>query len=42
MTRFHTLFLIGRSANVLAGRTSFRIKTRTEDGEYINVVFEVV
>jgi hypothetical protein len=39
-TRFHTLFLVGRSANVLAERTGFRILDRTRDGEYINVIFE--
>jgi SAM-dependent methyltransferase len=42
VTRFHTLFLIGRSADVLAERTGFRVKKRTKDGEYINVVFEAV
>jgi SAM-dependent methyltransferase len=40
-TRFHTLFLIGRSADVLAERTGFRVKHREKDGEYINVVFEL-
>jgi SAM-dependent methyltransferase len=39
-TRFHTLFLLGRSAHVLAERTGFRVRDRTEDGEYINVIFE--
>jgi SAM-dependent methyltransferase len=38
-TRFHTLFLLGRSADVLAERTGFRITERIENGEYINVVF---
>jgi SAM-dependent methyltransferase len=42
VTRFHTLFLIGRSADVLAERTGFRVKNRTKDGEYINVIFEAV
>ena len=40
VTRFHTLFLIGRSAEVLAVRTGFRVKNRLRDGEYMNVVFE--
>jgi len=39
-TRFHTLFLPGRSADVLAKRTGFRVRQRTKDGEYINVIFE--
>ena len=38
-TRFHTLFLLGRSPHVLAERTGFRVQERTQDGEYINVVF---
>ncbi len=41
-TRFHTLFLIGRSADVLSERTGFRVKHREKDGEYINVVFELL
>jgi SAM-dependent methyltransferase len=41
-TRFHTLFLLGRSADVLAARTGFRIAERTKDGEYINVVFAMI
>jgi SAM-dependent methyltransferase len=40
VTRFHTLFLVGRSANTLAQRSGFRIKNRIQEGEYINVVFE--
>jgi hypothetical protein len=39
-TRFHTVFLTGRSPEVLAGRTGFKIVDRVKDGEYINVVFE--
>jgi SAM-dependent methyltransferase len=39
-TRFHTLFLIGRSADILAERTGFKITNRVKDGEYINIVFE--
>ncbi len=38
-TRFHTLFLLGRSPHVLAERTGFRVVDRVEDGEYINCVF---
>ena len=38
-TRFHTLFLLGRSADVLAERTGFRVASRIENGEYINLVF---
>lgn len=38
-TRFHSLFLTGRSPEVLAERTGFRVIDRIEDGEYINVVF---
>ena len=41
-TRFHTLFLLGRSADILAKQTGFRVKSRTQDGEYINLVFEAV
>jgi SAM-dependent methyltransferase len=41
-TRFHTLFLLGRSANVLAERTGFRVIDRIENGEYINLVFASV
>lgn len=39
-TRFHTLFLLGDSAERLAERTGFHVIDRMEDGEYINVVFE--
>jgi SAM-dependent methyltransferase len=38
-TRFHTLFLTGRSAEVLAGRTGFRVSDRRKNGEYINLVY---
>ena len=41
-TRFHTLFLFGRSADVLAERTGFRVTQRIENGEYINLVFAAV
>lgn len=38
-TRFHTLFLLGRSPHVLAERTGFRVENRVQDGEYINLIF---
>ncbi|WP_274629237.1 class I SAM-dependent methyltransferase [Arvimicrobium flavum] len=41
-TRFHTLFLTGRSADVLAKRTGFAVVDEIRDGEYINVVFRKV
>jgi 2-polyprenyl-3-methyl-5-hydroxy-6-metoxy-1,4-benzoquinol methylase len=41
-TRFHTLFLLGRSTNVLAERTGFHVIERIESGEYINLVFEAI
>ena len=41
-TRFHTVFLIGRSVQVLAEKTGFRVADRIQDGEYINYVFEKV
>lgn len=41
-TRFHTLFLLGRSPEILASRTGFRVVDRTKDGEYINVVFQKI
>lgn len=39
VTRFHTLFLLGRSPEVLAARTGFKVVDRAKDGEYVNVVF---
>ncbi len=39
-SRFHTVFLIGRSPEILAAKTGFRVTDRVKDGEYINVVFE--
>jgi SAM-dependent methyltransferase len=39
-TRFHTLFLLGRSPHVLAERTGFRVHNSVRDGEYINFIFE--
>ena len=41
-TRFHTIFLLGRSPHVLAERTGFRAEKVAEDGEYINVVYTAV
>ena len=42
VTRFHTLFLLGRSADALAERIGFRVKNRSKDGEYMNVIFEAI
>ena len=39
-TRFHTIFLLGKSPEVLAQRTGFEVVDRTQDGEYINLVFQ--
>jgi 2-polyprenyl-3-methyl-5-hydroxy-6-metoxy-1,4-benzoquinol methylase len=41
-TRFHTLFLTGRSLDVLAGRTGFSVTGSTRDGDYINYVLSRV
>jgi len=41
-SRFHTLFLLGRSPYVLAERTGFKVRKTERDGEYINFVFERV
>jgi hypothetical protein len=38
-TRFHTLFLLGRSPHVLAERTGFIVRNVVRDGEYINYLF---
>ena len=38
-TRFHTLFLTGRSPYVLAEKTGFKILNTIRKGEYINYVF---
>jgi SAM-dependent methyltransferase len=38
-TRFHTLFLTGRSPHVLAERTGFEVIDEVREGEYINYVF---
>lgn len=39
-TRFHVVFLAGKSPQILAERTGFKIVDHTRDGEYINYVFE--
>jgi hypothetical protein len=39
-SRFHTVFLLGKSPDVLAERTGFKVVSRVQDGEYINHVFE--
>ncbi len=38
-TRFHTVFLLGRSPHVLAERTGFKVVDSVKDGQYINYVF---
>jgi SAM-dependent methyltransferase len=38
-TRFHTLFLLGNSAEFLARSSGFEIIDREYDGEYMNIVF---
>lgn len=38
-TRFHTLFLTGRSPYVLAERTGFKVLDSIQKGEYINYIF---
>lgn len=39
-TRFHSVFLLGRSPFVLAERTGFAVVDSERDGEYINHVFQ--
>lgn len=39
-TRFHSVFLLGRSPSVLAERTGFAVVDSERDGEYINYVFQ--
>jgi SAM-dependent methyltransferase len=39
-TRFHSLFLLGRSPYVLAKKTGFRVTDTVREGEYMNFVFE--
>jgi len=39
ISRFHTVFLMGKSPKVLAERTGFEIVSKEREGEYINVVF---
>ena len=41
-TRFHSVFLLGRSPFVLAERTGFAVVDSERDGEYINHVFQRV
>jgi hypothetical protein len=41
-TRFHPVFLLGRSPHVLAERTGFTVVDSERDGEYINYVFQRV
>jgi len=41
-SRFHTLFLLGRSPFVLAERTGFKVRNTERDGEYINFVYEKI
>ena len=41
-TRFHSVFLLGRSPHILAERTGFRVVDHERDGEYINYVFQRV
>jgi SAM-dependent methyltransferase len=41
-TRFHSVFLLGRSPHVLAKRTGFTVVDSERDGEYINYVFQRV
>lgn len=39
-TRFHTLFLLGKSAHVLAEMTGFKVKGTSSVGDYTNYIFE--
>ncbi len=39
-TRFHSVFLLGRSPDVLAERSGFGVVGREQDGEYINLIYE--
>lgn len=41
-TRFHSVFLLGKSPHVLAERTGFTVVDSERDGEYINYVFQRV
>jgi hypothetical protein len=41
-SRFHTIFLLGRSVEILAKRTGFKLVDSTVDGEYMNRVFRRV
>jgi len=39
-SRFHTVFLLGRSPYLLAEKTGFEVIDKVRDGEYVNFVFE--
>jgi SAM-dependent methyltransferase len=39
-TRFHTLFLLGKSPHVLAERSGFKVSNVVKDGRYINHIFK--
>jgi hypothetical protein len=41
-TRFHSLFLLGNSAEILAEKTGFKLSARIRDGESTIVVFEKI
>jgi hypothetical protein len=41
-TRFHSIFLLGRSPHILAEHTGFQVADIIRDGEYINYVFAKV
>lgn len=41
-TRFHTVFYLENSIDIVAERTGFRILSKERDGDYINTVFEAV
>jgi SAM-dependent methyltransferase len=38
-TRFHTLFLLGRSPHILAERSGFKVKNIVKDNEYISYLY---
>ena len=40
-TRFHVLFLLGRSPEVLAARTGFKVTGRGGVGQYISLQFQL-
>jgi hypothetical protein len=39
-SRFHTIFLLGKSPEILAERTGFKVIDHIRDGEYQNYIFE--